>query len=112
MISDLIELARRQPRIGDDRPGVEPARGEHEAGKRDRVLTDDHHAVAGANTEHPQRVRHIVHRAIELAIGQGRVVVDQRCPVRRRGYMRVHHFMNTVRQRIQNLGRGLPPTPQ
>ena len=70
VIPDLIEFARRQPRVDDDRPGVEPARGEQQTGQRDAVLADDHHAVAGADAERAQRIRGAAHRAIELAIGQ------------------------------------------
>ena len=50
---DLIEFARRQPRIGNNRPGIEAACGEQQTGERNRILADEHQAIAGADAERP-----------------------------------------------------------
>ena len=51
MIADLVELAWRQPRIGDDCPGVDPARRQKQRSQRDAVFTDDDHPVARPDAE-------------------------------------------------------------
>ena len=47
MVADQVELARRQPRIGDDRPGIDPARRQQQRRERDAVFADDHDPVTG-----------------------------------------------------------------
>jgi hypothetical protein len=69
VIPDLIELAWRQPRIGNDRPGIEAACGQQETGEGNRVLADQHHAIAGADAERAKRIHRGANRPIELAIG-------------------------------------------
>ena len=112
VIPDLIEFARRQPRIGNNRPGIEAACGEQETGERNRILADEHQAIASADAERPQRFHGAANRPIEFAIGQPGLVVDQRRPIGRGGNMRVHHLVDAVRQRIHDLGCSLLPTHQ
>ena len=112
VIPDLIELARRQPRVGNNRPGIEAACGQQETGERNRVLADQHHAIAGADAERAQRIHRAINRPIELAIGQASLVIDQRCPVGCGRNIRVHHLMDAVRQHIQDFGCSLLPTHQ
>ncbi|MGY4486229.1 hypothetical protein ACVWWR_005420 [Bradyrhizobium sp. LM3.2] len=52
VIADLVQFARRQARVGDNRPGVEPARRQQQSGKRNTVLADNDHPIAGPD---PQR---------------------------------------------------------
>ena len=105
VIADLIEFARREPRVGDGRPGVETARREQQTGKRNAIFAHDHHAVAGADAEREQRIRGPTHRAVEFAIGHGRAIVGQRRAIRRRRGMTVHDLVNTVGQAVVNAGR-------
>ena len=51
VIADLIQFARRQSRIGDDRPRIDPARRQQQRRKRDAVFADDDHPVARPDAE-------------------------------------------------------------
>ena len=51
MVADRIELPRRQARIDEHRPGIEPVRGEGEHQRRRAVFVDDQHPIAGADAE-------------------------------------------------------------
>jgi len=111
VLPDLIEFARREPRIDHDCPGIEPARGQEQAGQRDRILAHDHHAIAATNAELLQRLGDAPHRSIELAIGQPHLVVDQRQVIRRCLDVVIDHLVDAVRQAFHtsfsNLGRRL-----
>ena len=97
VVPDLIQLARRQPRVGNDRPGVETEHGDQETGQRDAILADDHHTVASADTQRAQRVCGAVHRAIKLPVCQRRAVVDQRHAIRRCRDVPIHHLVDAAR---------------
>ena len=101
VIPDLIDLARRQPRIDDDRPGVEPARGEQQTGQRNGILADDHHAVAGrgcrARAARPRvpRTTRSSSRYVNFALSSISAI--------RSGVARdvpVHHLVDAVRQTV------------
>jgi hypothetical protein len=77
VIADLVQLARRQSRIGDDRPCVDPARSQQQGGKRDAVFADNHHPVARPDAERLERRAAIsVTCAIQFAIAPGGAVLD------------------------------------
>src|SRR5580700_497917 len=98
VIPDLVELASRQTRIGDDNPGVKPTSGKQQARQRDAILADDHEAIATADSELSQRLRRCSDRTVELSIGQFLVVFDDGNGIWRRRDVRIENLVDTVRQ--------------
>src|ERR1700756_3909270 len=78
VIADLIELARRQSRVADDRPGIEPAPRPQQSRKRNAVFADDHHPVARPDAKGRELLSELADISFELAIGPPRAVLDER----------------------------------
>jgi hypothetical protein len=76
VIPDLIQLPRREAWVGDDRPGLDAACREQEAGQRDAILAHDHDAVAAPDAQSAERIRRPSHRSVELAIAQTAAIID------------------------------------
>ncbi len=102
VFTDLVKLARRQPWIDDDGPGVDPACSEKQAGQRDTVLADNHQAVTGADAKRLKRRRDSPDRALQLAIAPGRGVFDKRRLIGRVFSELIHYLMDSRRKAREN----------
>jgi hypothetical protein len=66
VMMDLVELARHQPRICDNGPGVAPAAGEHQGSSGHTVLAGDQHPISGPGAEFNQFRRQGIHRSPQV----------------------------------------------
>ena len=98
VIADLVQFARRQSRIGDDRPRIDPARRQQQRRKRDTVFADDDHPVARPDAERFKASSDIRNRAIQFAVAPGDAVFDQRNAVARFGNVLVNDLMDAARK--------------
>jgi hypothetical protein len=78
MVADLIEFARRQPRVDHNRPGIDLAGGKHQGCQRQAVFADDHHAVARTHTQIPQCRSQVRNNRRQHAVAPGRCLINER----------------------------------
>jgi hypothetical protein len=102
VIADLVKLARRQSWIDNDGPRIDPACGEKQAGQRDTVLADNHHAVAGPDTKRLKRRRDLPDGVLKLAIAPRCGILDQRRLMGRSFRELIHHLMDSRRKAREN----------
>ena len=96
MVADLIQFPCRQPRVGDDGPGVEPAHREQQSCQRDAVFADNHHPVARSHSKRGKDGGDLGDMPVQIAIAPGRPVLDQRDPVRGFGSLPGRYFMDAI----------------
>jgi hypothetical protein len=75
---DRVDLAGREARGRQHRPGAEPADRERQHERLDRVLADDERAVAWAKTQRGERLRGAVDRGREARVAHDPVPVAHR----------------------------------
>src|SRR5260370_37177848 len=71
VIANLVQFARRESGIGDDRPRVDPARRQQQGGKRDAVFADDDHTIARPDTGCIETSRNVRDPAIQVPTSPG-----------------------------------------
>jgi predicted dinucleotide-binding enzyme len=94
---DLIELARREARVGRHRPSVELAAGEDESGKRCGILAREHNPISGPDRQASEVVGDNVDRIGEGAIAPGGGGLDQGGMIRSFRHMRCNHLVDPLR---------------
>jgi hypothetical protein len=103
MVANLVQFASGQSRVGDDGPGVEPARREQQGGKCNTVLADDDHPVARPDPQRREDGGGLANTLLRLAIAPGITVLDQRDSVGSLGNLSCHYVMDAARQTDGNL---------
>ena len=103
MVADLVQFACGQSRVGDDRPGVEPARRQQQGGERNTVFADNDHPVARPDPQRREDGGDLADTLIQIAVAPGRPVFDQRDPVGGFGNLACHNFVDATRQADSNL---------
>jgi hypothetical protein len=102
---NLIDFARRQPRVYYHRPRADLAAAEYQRAKRDRILAHQKHAIAGPDPEARQVLRHRRDSAPELSIAPAPAPFDESWvgrPIRNVGY---DHLADAIWEAGQNIRR-------
>ena len=103
MVADLVQFACGQSRVGNDRPGVEPACRQQQGGERDTVFADNDHPVARSDSKRGEDGSDLSNALLQIAVAPGCPVLDQRDPVGGFGNLPCRYFMDAARQADSNL---------
>src|SRR5438034_8914096 len=103
MLADLVQLACGQSRVGDDRPGVEPARPQQQGGERNTIFADDDGPVARADSQRGKDGRDLWRALLQIPVAPACPVLDQRYPVGGFGSLSCRYLMDAGRQADSNL---------
>jgi hypothetical protein len=83
----------------------DPACRNQQPGKRNRVLADDHHAVARSDARRSEFIRNGADMLVELAVGPADAIVNEGYAVWRTGNMGVGHLVKPARKRCRQYRR-------
>ena len=103
MVADLVQFACGQSRVGNDRPGVEPACRQQQGGERNTVFADNDHPVARSDSKRGEDGSDLANALIQISVAPGCPVFDQRDPVGGFGNLPCRYVMDAARQADSNL---------